>query len=409
MQSWLKILYTLIILIISYLSMVKIDSVIYKAIFIFLLCFIMYLISLIYYKKTNSKELSKLNIKIWLIIYIAILLNLTIFGRSDFNGFIWNKLDSDIEYYIENFVNLIPFKSILYIINNSHYNLIIYNILGNFLALSPLAFFLSILPQKKVGNLKYLLIVFLSSLSIELMQLISLCGSFDIDDIILNTIGSFLFFILINISFINAFLNNIFNFAKNKLEIKKIIITITITVLILMGVIISDIYYNENKHKDDFYIEINEHKSNIHELFYEDDYYEYYLTNYNSNDVSVYINHDKYSLQEVLDNKLTGIESLKYEGLRFNKVSKYENVIYKTEGRKILTYDIKNKNILDLSSIATYQNHDIIEHIVFIIPKKKGKTKFTINIIDSDTNKKESYDYNVTVDKNLSVKINELF
>lgn len=63
------------------------------------------------------------------------------------------------------------------------------NIIGNVLAFAPLGFLLPMLNKKYRKFIIMLLISCLFSLSIELIQLSFKVGSFDVDDIFLNTIG----------------------------------------------------------------------------------------------------------------------------------------------------------------------------------------------------------------------------
>lgn len=75
------------------------------------------------------------------------------------------------------------------------------NILGNVLLLMPLGVMLPMLWRKFQGARKTVVFAFCLSLSIEIIQLLSsyignVGRAFDIDDIILNTIGAWLGFIL---------------------------------------------------------------------------------------------------------------------------------------------------------------------------------------------------------------------
>ncbi|MCI8274564.1 MAG: VanZ family protein [Lachnospiraceae bacterium] len=65
------------------------------------------------------------------------------------------------------------------------------NLFGNVAAFLPFGF---ILPMLRVSNRKWYVIVllsFLCSLCIETLQLFSMRGSFDVDDLMLNTLGGF--------------------------------------------------------------------------------------------------------------------------------------------------------------------------------------------------------------------------
>lgn len=66
------------------------------------------------------------------------------------------------------------------------------NLFGNVAAFMPFGF---ILPMLRLSNRRWYVIVlwsFLCSLSIETLQLVSMRGSFDVDDLMLNILGGFL-------------------------------------------------------------------------------------------------------------------------------------------------------------------------------------------------------------------------
>jgi len=94
--------------------------------------------------------------------------------------------------------NLIPFESIKEMINSplgsSFY---VYNILGNLLMLTPLAILIPLLFDKFKKKINYFTLVFAISSLIKLIQFITNSGSFDIDDIILNTLGSFIIYLIV--------------------------------------------------------------------------------------------------------------------------------------------------------------------------------------------------------------------
>jgi glycopeptide antibiotics resistance protein len=66
------------------------------------------------------------------------------------------------------------------------------NVYGNILAFMPLGFFLPALcGMRKKGGL-VVLCCFMFSLSVEVIQLVSKLGCFDVDDLFLNTCGGLL-------------------------------------------------------------------------------------------------------------------------------------------------------------------------------------------------------------------------
>lgn len=99
--------------------------------------------------------------------------------------------------------NLVPFKSIYgdvyIIIHRTNKHLIphsIINILGNFALFMPYGFCLPLLSKKFRTFGRFLLLSSAILLSIEMLQALSLRGSFDIDDIILNLFGAAIGFLI---------------------------------------------------------------------------------------------------------------------------------------------------------------------------------------------------------------------
>ena len=104
-----------------------------KAIFLLFVCIFNYFGSLFLTKYLNNNKPLKINLKVSLILYIFLLIDLVIFDfeRGEitliFNNESWQS-------YIDIFVNLVPFKTIKRFFNafgriNSRY--LIYNLLGN--------------------------------------------------------------------------------------------------------------------------------------------------------------------------------------------------------------------------------------------------------------------------------------
>ena len=141
-----------------------------------------------YYDKLQDKiRMKKLTYGIILAIYIIMVLNLTIFARQmhkfNLNGF--------KNVYKYGGLNIIPFKTILdYIINYHKYYLktILINTIGNIIIFMPVQY-LIMKVFDKLSLKKYLCIDLILLFIIEFLQLITDCGVFDVDDIILNLVG----------------------------------------------------------------------------------------------------------------------------------------------------------------------------------------------------------------------------
>lgn len=75
----------------------------------------------------------------------------------------------------------------------------IVNIFGNILAFAPFGFLLPIITPENRKWIKLALITFLFSLTIELLQLVFKVGIFDVDDLLMNTLGGLLGYFIFTI------------------------------------------------------------------------------------------------------------------------------------------------------------------------------------------------------------------
>lgn len=181
--------------------------------FVFILmeigCFLLYKVN-----KYKKYKLGNFNLWILFILYLIMLLNMTLFdsyfGRINGSNYL---LDSfNIYDRFMSSANLIPFRTIRnFIIAVSNGNLslyvFIYNIFGNLLAFMPLALFLPKLIPFVNKWYKYFLIVSSFIIFIEGMQFVLDVGSLDIDDYILNIVGSMICYFIINIKKLNKLFN----------------------------------------------------------------------------------------------------------------------------------------------------------------------------------------------------------
>ena len=70
------------------------------------------------------------------------------------------------------------------------------NIFGNVLAFMPFGFFLPVIWERTRHWYITVILSFAMSLTVETMQLVGKVGSFDVDDLLLNTIGGFVGYII---------------------------------------------------------------------------------------------------------------------------------------------------------------------------------------------------------------------
>lgn len=95
--------------------------------------------------------------------------------------------------------NLTPFKEISRFYTYREqigYGAFFLNFFGNILAFMPIGFLVPILVKKRHPMAFTIAVAFLLSLCIELIQLVAKVGSFDVDDLILNTAGGILGYFL---------------------------------------------------------------------------------------------------------------------------------------------------------------------------------------------------------------------
>ncbi len=212
-----KILYIISFFIISFYLYIELGNIVFNPlirIFILLFnCIIMYIAA----KLLSNNKLFKFNLIVWFCLYIVFLLSLTLFdtyfNRNGINIFSLDK--HMVKEYMNSSFNIIPFKTIKLYFNgyNGGYlskSLFLYNMIGNLCALMPFSFFLPLLFKKQNNILIFILTIILIVIGIESMQFLTLSGSCDIDDLILNLSGSLVLYLILKIKPINKVIRKTF-------------------------------------------------------------------------------------------------------------------------------------------------------------------------------------------------------
>ncbi|WP_077296482.1 VanZ family protein [Virgibacillus pantothenticus] len=91
--------------------------------------------------------------------------------------------------------NFIPFKTIFYYLflaENINFTIRVQNIVGNVIGFVPYGLLLPLISKRFQKITKVMLATLCLSLMFELLQLIFKFGSFDVDDMLLNTLGGVL-------------------------------------------------------------------------------------------------------------------------------------------------------------------------------------------------------------------------
>ena len=149
------------------------------------------------------KTLTKLTLFLILCLYLAILSKLILFKYIPLSEII-NHFNFTYDEYHWRSNNFVPFKTINFYLFLADINLDIRieNLAGNIIGFMPFGFILPLLARKFQKLSTVTLATFCLSLTFELLQLIFEFGSFDVDDLILNTAGGILGYFPIKLVFL---------------------------------------------------------------------------------------------------------------------------------------------------------------------------------------------------------------
>ena len=138
------------------------------------------------------KKWIKILVYVTFLIYSFVILHIVLLSRAHMLHLeIWREIW--VNRRLQYGVNLIPFKTICgYIGNILHGSIVtiaLRNLLGNLFMFLPLGIYLPVMNRKCRTFAKTLLVSLAILVGIELVQFITLLGSLDIDDLILNLSG----------------------------------------------------------------------------------------------------------------------------------------------------------------------------------------------------------------------------
>lgn len=178
--------------------------------------------------KDKKKSYSS-NIVIYIVLYSYLLFTITfIIGRTELRFYNWWYAGQYKPFYT--IISQFKYGSVISIAKN---------ILGNSVMLIPLSFLLMIKNKKFNNVLKQSLIILPVVVTIELLQAFTHTGVFDIDDIILNYVGTLFFTLIITrFSIIDKIRKLFYTDYKIKSNIKMIIFYSSLILLIIFDVII---------------------------------------------------------------------------------------------------------------------------------------------------------------------------
>lgn len=150
--------------------------------------------------KNNEPKTARRIVLVLFVLYVLAILFLLIIpnyyrGHNVLiGGLTWERWTA----YVTGGFNLVPFRGIAeqmgsIIVGEDVARNLIY-LVGNLAGFAPLGFFLPVLFARQRKFPTFLITVLLAIVGLELMQLMTMRGSYDIDDIILNTAGACLGF-----------------------------------------------------------------------------------------------------------------------------------------------------------------------------------------------------------------------
>lgn len=111
-------------------------------------------------------------------------------------------------------VNVVPFKTISSMMSSLQYQfgfkeLFLMNVVGNFIAFMPFAFFSSLLWKRMRKTIRFMIWTSVVIIGVEFIQFFTLCGSMDIDDYILNFSGALFIYLILKMPFCKKTLQRI--------------------------------------------------------------------------------------------------------------------------------------------------------------------------------------------------------
>ena len=143
----------------------------------------------------EKKKLAKRGIKILFYLYIIVIFYFVLLSE---------RYGRDTGYDTSH-INLVLFKEINRFWTYRHLlstEAVVTNLFGNVFAFSPFGFMLPIVISKKKAFFRAVFATFFFSLLIETSQLVMKVGVFDVDDLLMNTIGGLIGYIVYRIALI---------------------------------------------------------------------------------------------------------------------------------------------------------------------------------------------------------------
>ncbi len=151
--------------------------------------------------------------------YCAVLIGALIVSRVDYLNFAASKAD-----YWANFdrmTNFHPFETVRLYLNAIKYDYIgmeipLSNLVGNAMLFMPMAVFLPCLFRPMRRFWLFFLTMTLVLVTVEALQLLLACGSCDVDDVLLNLVGTLIVFAILKIPALRRVLSRLYLMTDGK-------------------------------------------------------------------------------------------------------------------------------------------------------------------------------------------------
>ena len=172
-------------------------------------------------KSKDAQEKSEIRnfwLKALFIIYCLLLITILFLNNEYRMGGFQNINTFSKEHFETS--NLIPFATIIeyfigVISNDINTSIVIINFATNLLLFAPMGFFIPVLFQSKIKNIKqFVIMIIILTLIVEILQFITYRGSTDIDDIILNTIGAVIMYMIMRTKFAKKLLKKVIDISE---------------------------------------------------------------------------------------------------------------------------------------------------------------------------------------------------
>ena len=172
-------------------------------------------------KAKDIQEKSRIRnfwLKILFIIYFLLLITV-LFLNNEYRMYVFQNINIFSKEHFE-MSNIIPFATIIDYIsrlvsNEINAGIVIINFATNLLLFAPMGFFIPMLYSDMIKNIKQVAIfMIIITLIVEVLQFITFRGSTDIDDIILNTLGAVIVYIIMKTRFVKKLLKKVIDISE---------------------------------------------------------------------------------------------------------------------------------------------------------------------------------------------------